>query len=65
MKRCARKLTGHAILNWEFSPQPGKGAALPTGEEVIRHVILSEAKDLHLLVFQEKLQMLRCAQHDR
>jgi len=28
-------------------------------------VILSEAKDLHLLVMKEILQMLRSAQHDR
>ena len=27
-------------------------------------VILSAAKDLHLLVFEEKLRMLRSAQHD-
>ncbi len=28
-------------------------------------VILSGAKDLHLVVFKEVLQMLRSAQHDR
>jgi hypothetical protein len=28
-------------------------------------VILSEAKDLHLFLFKEIMQMLRFAQHDR
>jgi len=27
-------------------------------------VILSEAKNLHLLISKDTLQMLRCAQHD-
>jgi len=33
-------------------------------EKVPRAVILSEAKDLHLVVFKKILQMLRFAQHD-
>ena len=35
------------------------------GQKVPRAVILSAAKDLHLVVFNEILQMLRSAQHDR
>ncbi len=34
-------------------------------EKVPRAVILSGAKDLHLIVFRKMLQMLRSAQHDR
>ena len=38
---------------------------MQVAEKVPLTVILSGAKDLHLLVFKEILQMLRSAQHDR
>jgi len=42
----------------------GKGGTLQVVEKVRQVVILSGAKDLHLLVFTKILQILRFAQND-
>ena len=54
-----------ASANRDFSPRVGKSGASEAAEKVPTAVILSEAKDLHLLIFKEILQMLRGAEHDR
>jgi len=54
-----------ASANRDFSPKVGKSGASEAAEKVPTAVILSEAKDLHLLVFKEILQTLRFAQHER